>query len=869
MILFLLSIQCIALQHSRNISIGTTDSFLFSVIITTHNTEENLHLVLDSLFNQTIGISNIQVIIIHSRSTEKTKQIGSASREKFPNNFVFIETKDADKNNQMNVGLAAVKGQYVTFLDTDGFWDRDAFQHVKDFYQQYKEVSVVTCKIQYSGAATNFLSNDFIFKTTRVIDLLQEPYSIIVFLSSSFINYALMKDFLLQQQPRNNDFSFLLSLFLQTPKLGIVKEAVFRNLLKGVQTHHSCCATQYFDDVFDRSIKAYGSILLFVQHAIMNELRLLLVNHQSQELNSTVLKHCCNLIKHTMVKIDDTVILAQRQIPLELKLFCLSLKYGYDVRKEIKLVGNRVVFHNSTLMIIREKILTAHIHFLDFRGSTLLIEGRQPFYLPFESFQYKLQINNIIVNATYSSNTVFSSSTLFGSTKYGQSFLFECELSRNRVHTVKLVLEYSEGTRTAAFSYGKFSKIQNLPNSYYATKDFIISERNGFLIIKPYNTLQNLVYEFHYCVSLFKSSKHHIILYRLCYWLLYSDRNMRWLFSDRINKADDNGEHFFRYVVSQKISHIIPYFCILGNSSSFHKIKKSGRVLDFDSIRYKVMFLFADKIISSSADEFFINPFGRERQYFADIIHYDLVFLQHGVILHDLSSWLNRYNKNIKLFITSSQLEYLSLLKAHYNYSSDVVKLTCLPRFDTLLKLQQSIIPEKLIVITPTWRKYLIPPSGIGMEQRGHFTQFTKSSYCLFYNSLMNNSVLCNYMKGKGFRGQLILHPNMLQFSHYFPGNDLFTVPTFSPSYQHMFTTASILVTDYSSVAFDFAYLKKPVVYVHFDRETFLLYHTVKEGYFDFYRDGFGPVCKDVDSTVNVLIQIMQNACQLDHSLQS
>ena len=67
-------------------------------------------------------------------------------------------------------------------------------------------------------------------------------------------------------------------------------------------------------------------------------------------------------------------------------------------------------------------------------------------------------------------------------------------------------------------------------------------------------------------------------------------------------------------------------------------------------------------------------------------------------------------------------------------------------------------------------------------------------------------------------------------------------------------------------MAFDFAFLKKPVVYVHFDRETFLSHHTLKEGYFDFYKHGFGPVCKDVNSAVDALIHIMENGCLLGNT---
>ena len=53
-----------------------------------------------------------------------------------------------------------------------------------------------------------------------------------------------------------------------------------------------------------------------------------------------------------------------------------------------------------------------------------------------------------------------------------------------------------------------------------------------------------------------------------------------------------------------------------------------------------------------------------------------------------------------------------------------------------------------------------------------------------------------------------------------------------------------------SSVAFDFAYLGKPVIYAQFDKEEFYEKHDYKAGYFNYERDGFGEVVYDLESTV-------------------
>jgi len=63
---------------------------------------------------------------------------------------------------------------------------------------------------------------------------------------------------------------------------------------------------------------------------------------------------------------------------------------------------------------------------------------------------------------------------------------------------------------------------------------------------------------------------------------------------------------------------------------------------------------------------------------------------------------------------------------------------------------------------------------------------------------------------------------------------------------------SAYLVTDYSSIFFDFAYMKKPLCYFQFDYEEFREKH-YPASYFDFTDDGFGPVVKTVDALVDEL----------------
>ena len=82
--------------------------------------------------------------------------------------------------------------------------------------------------------------------------------------------------------------------------------------------------------------------------------------------------------------------------------------------------------------------------------------------------------------------------------------------------------------------------------------------------------------------------------------------------------------------------------------------------------------------------------------------------------------------------------------------------------------------------------------------------------------------------------------------------------------YREVLAETSLLITDYSAAAFDFAYLKKPVLYLQADKEEFLGgKHIYDQGYFDYERDGFGEVTYSIDTMINLIIEYVKSDCKV------
>lgn len=101
-----------------------------------------------------------------------------------------------------------------------------------------------------------------------------------------------------------------------------------------------------------------------------------------------------------------------------------------------------------------------------------------------------------------------------------------------------------------------------------------------------------------------------------------------------------------------------------------------------------------------------------------------------------------------------------------------------------------------------------------------------------------------------------------------FTGNDVFSIQGKRESYGEDMRKTALVVTDYSSAAFDYAYFNRPVIYTQFDKEEFYAHHTYQEGYFDYQTMGFGPVCYDYESTVQAIIRAIENNCVMEEKYQ-
>ncbi len=280
-----------------------------------------------------------------------------------------------------------------------------------------------------------------------------------------------------------------------------------------------------------------------------------------------------------------------------------------------------------------------------------------------------------------------------------------------------------------------------------------------------------------------------------------------WLVGERPNKAQDTGLAFFRYL-REHHPEVDAYYVMDPKSPDYRNVQPLGNVLTHRSREHVHATMQADRVLGSHHPDF-VYPLRTRR--FRRAVKATRIFLQHGVMG---TKWMvPNYGKGVgdfttDLFVVSSEREK-EYIVGDFGYSDDEVVVTGLSRFDTLLA--DDVEPRRQLLVMPTWRDWLQDED-----------LFLDSEYHQRWSELLHHPRLHELQQQYGFEVVFCLHPNMAQFVSHYDDAPVRVVSFGEVDVQHLLKESAMLVTDYSSVGFDFSFLHRPVVYYQFDQGRFL-----------------------------------------------
>lgn len=305
---------------------------------------------------------------------------------------------------------------------------------------------------------------------------------------------------------------------------------------------------------------------------------------------------------------------------------------------------------------------------------------------------------------------------------------------------------------------------------------------------------------------------------------LTKPENSLWLFSERGDEARDNAFWMFRYV-KENHPEVNAKYIISADSENRDKLKKWERdLIETDSFLHYVLMWQAEYCLSTHNCGCF-PYFIKKIPILSRIVRRGnkgmrIVWLQHGVTKHDMPAY--HYEKLIVDKVISGAYPEYEFLQETFHFPKDVVCYTGLARFDGL---HAPKVNPNQILLMPTWRIWL------------HQDNFLESNFWKTYSSLLASSDLHRLLQESGQTLVFYPHYEMQPYLDEFKKLNLPACIQLADKakydVQTLLKESALLITDYSSVFFDFAYMYKPIIFFQFDFEEFHQKHYQK-GYFDF-----------------------------------
>lgn len=118
---------------------------MISVIIPCYNVEKYVDRCLDSIIKQTIGLENLQIILVNDASIDNTLERLYQWEKKYSENIILINCEENHKQGAArNIGMQYAQGEYISFVDSDDVLDKTMFSRMYEISKKYS-CDVVEC----------------------------------------------------------------------------------------------------------------------------------------------------------------------------------------------------------------------------------------------------------------------------------------------------------------------------------------------------------------------------------------------------------------------------------------------------------------------------------------------------------------------------------------------------------------------------------------------------------------------------------------------------------------------------------------------------------------------------------------------------
>jgi glycosyltransferase involved in cell wall biosynthesis len=201
------------------------DQPLISVIVPVYNVEKYLNECVDSILAQTY--KNLEIILVDDGSKDNSPRICDEYAAKHAN-IKVIHKKNGGASTARNVGIDVAEGDMVAFLDSDDLFDEEMFTRLYEKRQESGS-QIVCSEIKPLDAARHLkqrVTEDCIFTGPEIISAMFIR-DIGMTSCAKIIDRALIGDTRFPEGIINEDFAFMLDIYLKGPQIYYMADSFY------------------------------------------------------------------------------------------------------------------------------------------------------------------------------------------------------------------------------------------------------------------------------------------------------------------------------------------------------------------------------------------------------------------------------------------------------------------------------------------------------------------------------------------------------------------------------------------------------------------------------------------------------------------
>lgn len=265
---------------------------LISIIVPVYNAQDSLSKCISSIINQ--SYSYIEIILINDGSTDKSGEICEYFA-KVDSRVNVVHQSNKGVSEARNLGLKISKGEYIQFVDSDDYIQKDMCEILINKFD--KSVDLVVCGYTVEQNNKKIMETKY---SNRLLESINEcKIDIEKLYDVSFFNSTFNKMYLKSKIKKlfridislGEDLLFNLEYLKQCKNIVIIEDLLYTYKLYEKDT----LSSRFREDAFEIQTKLYKELIKFCE----------LINCDIAWLNTRYLKQVCYIVQEYMIKSDD------------------------------------------------------------------------------------------------------------------------------------------------------------------------------------------------------------------------------------------------------------------------------------------------------------------------------------------------------------------------------------------------------------------------------------------------------------------------------------------------------------------------------------------------------------------------------------